>query len=208
MKFESIGLIIELKSFGARDFVARVFTKDFGVICGLFKAGQVLKAKPMLGQFGHVSWNARLDSQLGSFHFENEKNLTLSFFNSPEKLKYVNCSFSLLSKMLPEREKYEKLFVETLHFLENSISDIEERYLNWEQTLLAELGYGLMLGACGNCGKKNDLIFISPKTRRAICRICGEEYKDKLFKFPINLNITKRFLEEIAELPEIRLKAI
>ena len=198
---ESNGIIIELRPFGERDFVGRVFSSDFGILAGIFKAGQIAKNKPLVGQSGKVSWNARLDSQLGSFHFENERNLLAAFFSNAEKLKYANACFALLSAFLPEREKYGKLFFDTLRLF----SDLTpESYLEWEQGLLAELGYGFALEKCGNCGAKENLAYISPKTGRAICESCGQAYKDKLFGFPVSLDVTKYFLEQIAELPMSR----
>jgi DNA repair protein RecO (recombination protein O) len=199
MKLESEGIVIELKPFGERDAIGRVFTPDYGILCGIFKAGQIAKSKPLLGQFGKIAWNARLDSQLGAFHFENEKNLIARFFNDGGKLKHAQSCFALLAAMLPERERYPKLYAETLRFL-----DAPENYLEWELMLLAELGYGMALDKCGNCGATGNLKYISPKTGRAICGKCGDAYKDKLFALPVNSDITKYFLEQISELPTSR----
>ncbi|MDR2268581.1 MAG: DNA repair protein RecO [Rickettsiales bacterium] len=201
MKLESAGIIIELKPFAERDSVGRVFTSDFGILGGIFKAGQIAKTKPLLGQFGRIAWNARLDSHLGSFHFENEKNLIAGFFSSTEKLGRVNACFALLSLLLPEREKYAKLYGETIKML--AMPEMEN-YLMWELSLLAELGYGLSLDKCGNCGTSENLKYISPKTGRTICEKCGAPHRNKLFELPIDLNTTKYFLEQISELPASR----
>ena len=75
MKFESVGVLIDLRPFNERDAVARVFTRDFGVMVGMLRGAVVAKKnRSLLGQVGNVSWNARLDSQLGVFHWEAEKN--------------------------------------------------------------------------------------------------------------------------------------
>jgi DNA repair protein RecO (recombination protein O) len=198
VKIDGIGIIIKLSPLGERDLVGRVFTSEFGVINGMFRAGQIAKSKPLVGQFGRMSWNARISEQLGSIHFESEKNLIAPIFNSPKNLKYADSCFGMLASMLPEHERYEKLFSETVKFF----SDMD--YLAWERSFLTELGYGLDLEKCGNCGKKDDLKYVSPKTGRAICADCGEEYKDKLFGLPLDLNTTKYFLEQVAEIPEIR----
>ena len=76
MKLESEGILISLKPFNEKDAVGRIFTRDFGVLGGMLKGGVVAKKnKPLIGQVGAVAWNARLDSQLGTFHWEAEKNL-------------------------------------------------------------------------------------------------------------------------------------
>jgi DNA repair protein RecO (recombination protein O) len=186
-------------------------------MCGIFKAGQIAKRKPLVGQCGRVSWNARLDSQLGAFHFENEKNLVAAFFNDAGKLKRANSCFALLSALLPERESYPRLYDETLKMLRAASDppgrhpgDVSphadgEEYLRWELCLLSELGYGLSLEKCGNCGAAEDLKYISPKTGRAICADCGREYVAKLFGMPPTLNETRYFLSQIAELPNARM---
>lgn len=64
MKLESNGILIGLRPFNERDAIARVFTRDFGVLVGMMRGANVAKKnRPLLGQVGAVSWNARLDSQ-------------------------------------------------------------------------------------------------------------------------------------------------
>jgi len=199
MKLESVGIIVELRPFGERDTIARVFTQTYGILTGMFKAGQVSKSRPMVGQMGKVSWNARVESQLGSFHFENEKNLVADIFNDKNALARASAAFALLAAMLPEREAYPNLYMDTLALAASAIS-----YLDWEIRLLSELGYAMALDICGNCGKCDNLEFISPKTARAICAECGLPFEEKLFKMPITLDTTKYFLSQIADLPVAR----
>ena len=60
MKLESNGILIDLRPFGERDMVARIFTADFGVLCGMMRGAQIArKNKPLIGQIGAVAWNAR-----------------------------------------------------------------------------------------------------------------------------------------------------
>ena len=201
MKLEGAGIIIEIKPFDDRDCTARIFTDAHGVLCGIFRGGLTAKTKPLLGQFGQVSWNARLESHLGQFHFENERNMTAGFFNTPDKLKFANACLALLATMLPERERYKRLWDETLILLTEANRD---EYLKWELCLLAELGYGLSLERCGNCGRTADLQYISPKTGRAVCGTCGDGWRDKMFKMPADLGTTGHFLEQVRELPPAR----
>jgi len=199
MKLESVGIIVELRPFGERDLIGKVFTQGYGVLCGMFKAGQVSKSKPQVGQMGRVSWNARLEAQLGAFHFENEKNLIAGIFGDAAELARASAAFALLAAMLPEREAYPALYMDTLALAAGAFS-----YLDWEIHLLAEMGYAMALGSCGNCGTEDNLEFISPKTARAICAECGRPFTDKLFKMPLTLETTKYFLSQIADLPVAR----
>jgi len=195
MKLESNGLIISLRAFGERDAVAHMFTENHGVLTGMLRGAIVAqKNKPLVGQVGAVVWGARLDSQLGVFHFESQKNLGLSAMMDSGKLAFMNSMFALIETLLPERESYPQLYDATL----NALADLSpESYLQWELELLRDLGYALDLSKCSGCGGTDNLIYLSPRTGRAVCGTCGEPYVDKLFRLPINLQTTMRFLESV-----------
>ncbi len=194
MKLETDGLIVSIRPFNERDAVAHIFTENYGVLSGMLRGAVVAKNKPMVGQMGVVVWGARLDSQLGVFHFEAQKNLSLLAMVDANKLKYLNSMFSLIETLLPEREAYTNLYNATL----KTLADINaESYLQWELNLLRDLGYALDLSKCSGCGRADNLIYLSPRTGRAVCGTCGAPYKDKLFRLPINLQTTLRFLESV-----------
>jgi len=50
--------------------------------------------------------------------------------------------------------------------------------------LLKTLGFGLDLKACAATGKSENLIYVSPKTGRAVSAAAGEPYRDKLLALP------------------------
>lgn len=188
--------------FSERDMIAHIFTKDAGVLVGMLRGGVVAKKnKPLIGQYGVVSWNARLDSQLGVFHWEPEKNLSAPLMLNNDSLKLMNSAFALLNTLIPERESYEKLYTNTLGLLSDlAISQSPyDDYLKWELDLLGELGYALDLSKCSGCQTTNNLCYVSPKTGRAVCANCGEPYKDKLYKMPVSLAMTQRFIDGICK---------
>lgn len=212
MRIETEGLLLSLKPFSEKDYIAHFFTKKNGIIVGLLKNGIVTKTnKPLIGQVGHVLWNARLDSQLGVFHWEPEHNLSVNIMFNTECLKYMNSMFSLLNVLLPEREEYENLYLQTIQFLEklNSGNISKESYLEWEMSLLSYLGYAIDLTKCAGCFSSDNLCYISPRTGKAVCSKCGEPYSSKLYKLPITLDMTEHFLKSVCEaqgvvLPEAR----
>ncbi len=210
MKLESNGILISLRPFGERDCVARVFTSDFGIMCGMMRGAQIArKNKPLVGQVGAVSWVARLDSQLGAFHWDAEKNLATEIMFLAQPLQFMNSAFALISALVPEREKYGALYVQTLDLLKNLPVAPVDAYLKWEIGLLRELGYALNLSACSGCGARVGLEYLSPRTGRAVCADCATPYRDKLYRLPVDLNITRRFLERACfaqgiELPNAR----
>jgi DNA repair protein RecO (recombination protein O) len=195
MKLESVGILIELRPLGERDALARIFTRDYGIMAGMIRGAQVARKNiPLTGQIGAVSWNARLDSQLGVFHWEAEKNLAALLMSDAPSLLLMNSAFALLAALLPEREKYEALWNQTKFMLENLA---KETYLSWEISLIRELGYALDLTRCSGCGRGDNLTHISPRTARAVCAECAAPYADRLYTLPVDLNTTEKFLGKI-----------
>ena len=200
MQIETTGILINMRPFSERDMIAHIFTRDNGVLVGMLRGAVVAKKnRPLVGQFGAVSWNARVDSQLGVFHFESEKNLAASLMINGDLLKIMNAVFALIYTLIPEREAYEQLYQRTLNLLQKLPNEDAplDAYLKWEIDLLSDLGYALDLTKCSGCGRMDNLIYLSPRTGRAVCVDCGAPYADKLYKLPLNLNITKRFVSGI-----------
>ena len=209
MKLESVGILIGMRPLNERDAIAQVFTRDFGVMSGVLRGAVVAKKnKPLLGQMGAVTWNARLETQLGTFHWEPERNLSAGLLLTPNKLVAMNAAFALIGTLLPEREQYTVLYDETIDML-TGLEKSNDVYLDWEIKLLRELGYALNLSKCSGCGVTNNLNYLSPRTGRAVCDSCAQPYLDKLYRLPVSLGTTFRFLENIcqqqgAQMPTMR----
>lgn len=208
MKLESIGILISLRPFDERNAVAKIFSRDFGVLSGVLRGANSVKTnRPLVGQVGAVTWGARLDSQLGVFHWDAEKNLAAVLMSDMDKLSLMNAMFDLIGALLPEREPYLNLYDKTLDFF-NALRNTDapwQEYMDWEIVLLAEMGYALDLSKCSGCGKTENLKYISPKTGRAVCADCGAPYAQRLFKMPINLNTTFRFLENVCAQQDVKM---
>jgi len=54
----------------------------------------------------------------------------------------------------------------------------------WELGILAELGFGLDLSSCAATGESDTLVYVSPRTGRAVSRAAGEPYKERLLPLP------------------------
>ena len=57
-------------------------------------------------------------------------------------------------------------------------------YIKLEADLLEELGYGLDLSCCAASGVTDNLVYVSPKSGRAVSSLAGEPYKSKLLPLP------------------------
>lgn len=199
MKLESDGILISLRPIGERDSVAHIFTRDFGVMCGMMRGAQIArKNRPLVGQKGAAAWNARLDSQLGAFHWDADRNLAAPLMTDAHNLALMNSAFDLIATLLPEREKYEMLYSQTVALLgELAAGGGADAYLQWEVNLLRELGYALNLTRCSGCGTRENLNYLSPRTGRAVCDTCAAPYASRLYRLPLNLDTTLRFLDSV-----------
>jgi DNA repair protein RecO (recombination protein O) len=59
-----------------------------------------------------------------------------------------------------------------------------ELVMRFELQLLSELGFGLDLSQCAATGSHADLVYVSPKSGRAVSRAAGEPWRDKLLRLP------------------------
>jgi DNA repair protein RecO (recombination protein O) len=95
-------------------------------------------------------------------------------------------SLCALARLLPERDPHAALFEVTLFVL--GYLDEPEVWpalmVRWELSLLDELGFGLDLSACAATGSNDNLIYVSPKSGRAVSASAGDEYKDRLLRLP------------------------
>ena len=57
-------------------------------------------------------------------------------------------------------------------------------YALWEMDLLDGLGYGLDLSDCAVSGATGDLVWVSPKTGRAVSRSAGADWRHRLLPLP------------------------
>ncbi len=199
MKLESDGILISLRPFNERDSIAHIFTYDYGVVCGMMRGAVIAKKnRPLVGQIGTMTWNARLDSQLGVLHWDAGRNLAAALMMDATRLAYMNAAFSLIDTLLPEREQYPELYAETIEMLSQIVTPrAASHYLQWEINLLRDLGYALDLTRCSGCGTCEQLNYLSPRTGRAVCDTCAAPYIGRLYELPLNLDVTSRFLDAV-----------
>jgi len=57
-------------------------------------------------------------------------------------------------------------------------------YLNWELALLDEMGFGLDLKTCAVTGQAEELIYVSPKSGRAVSAKGAGDWADRMLPLP------------------------
>ena len=195
MQWSDEGIILSVKPHGETAAVAEIFTRSHGRHLGLVHGGRSRKSRPILQIGNHVdcTWKARLAEHLGHVTLELRRGYAAAAMDDASALAGLT-SLSCLARLLPERDPHPNLYEVTLFvlgFLEDA-SVWPALYVRWELALLEELGFGLDLTACAATGSNDQLIYVSPKSGRAVSASAGEPYKDKLLRLPAFLTKSRQ----------------
>ena len=187
MDWTDLGLVIGARPFGESAVILELMTRNHGRHLGLVHGGRSRTLRPLLqpGNLLHAVWRARLDEQLGSYTIESERLHAAALLGSPMALAGLGAMTRHL-RSLPERDPHPGLF-EAAAALVVSLSDRDSApaaFVRFELQLLTELGFGLDLSCCAATGTDEDLVFVSPRTGRAVSREAGEPYRTKLLPLP------------------------
>ncbi len=187
MKWTDNGIILSTRLFGENSRILSLLTRQNGRHAGLIK---IPKSRSRLnieaGTFVEATWNARLSEHLGQWTLETTAAMGAKLLPYRVPLTALSSACQLTDQCLPERNPYPHLY-DLLHQL---IEDLlyapnwQISYVDYELALLKDLGFGLDLFACAATGQQDDLIYISPRTGRAVSREAGEPYKAQLLPLP------------------------
>src|SRR5258705_293329 len=174
MEWSDEAIVLSLRPHGENAGILEALTRAHGRHLGLVRAGRASKGRAMLQPGNRVKlvWRARLAEHLGIFTAELARARAGDMFQSRAALTGLNALAAVSAAMLPEREPHEAAF-EGADALLDTIAghDFEEwapLFVRWEMGLLSELGFGLDLARCAATGTTDDLIYVSPRTGRAV----------------------------------------
>lgn len=188
MEWRGTGILLAVRRHGESSAIIEVFTPDQGRHAGVVRGGTSRKIAPILqpGAQLDVAWRARLEDHIGSFTVEPIRSRADVAMADRLSLAGLNTVTALLSFCLPEREPHAPLYTRTEQLLDIlGQPDIWPlAYLRWEVALLEEMGHGLDLSACAVTGSRDDLVYVSPKTGRAVSRNGAGDWADRLLPLP------------------------
>jgi DNA repair protein RecO (recombination protein O) len=188
MEWRDQGILLSSRRHGETSAIIEVFTPSRGRHAGVVRGGTSRKIAPILqpGAQLDLTWRARLEDHIGAFTVEPVRSRAAIAMGGRLALAGLNAVTGLLSFSLPEREAHPPLYLRTEALLD--LLGHEEiwplAYLRWELSLLEELGYGLDLTACAVTGATEELIYVSPKSGRAVSRVGAGEWADRLLPLP------------------------
>ena len=188
MRWNDDGILISARRHGESAAIVEALTAQRGRHLGVVRGGAGRKMTPILqpGAFLALEWSARLEEHMGSFRVDPIRTPAARIMADPAALAALAAVLSLASVSLPEREAHPRLFAHTLDLIDalGNEADWPRRYAVWELQLLTELGFGLDLSQCAATGSSEDLIWVSPKTGRAVGREAGAPYASRLLGLP------------------------
>jgi DNA repair protein RecO (recombination protein O) len=91
-----------------------------------------------------------------------------------------------LCRLLPERDPHREVFDHLAAMLERLDDPMTAglEMVRFELQMLVELGFGLDLASCAATGLEDDLGYVSPKSGRAVSRVAGEPWRERLLALP------------------------
>jgi DNA repair protein RecO (recombination protein O) len=187
MQWTDEGIVIGVKRHGEASAILELMTREHGRHLGLVRGGFGSRMKPVLqvGNSVSANWRARLDEHLGNYTVEPMRQRASDFFGTSHAIYGVS-HLAAMMRLLPERDPHAGLysvFEEVLDRLEDPVL-AAPLAVRFELQLLSELGFGLDLEQCASSGTRADLIYVSPKSSRAVSREAGEPWADKMLRLP------------------------
>lgn len=188
MEWRGQGILLGVRRHGETSAIIEMFTAAQGRHLGVVRGGTSRKIAPHLqpGAQLDVAWRARLEDHIGAFTVEPLRSRAALVMSDRLALAGLNAVTAILSFCLPEREAHPGLYHRTERLLDllgqNEIWPLA--YLQWELGLLEEMGYGLDLSSCAVTGTTEKLVYVSPKSGRAVSAKGAGDWAERLLPLP------------------------
>jgi len=187
MDWSDDGIVLAARKHGESSAIVTLLTRRHGRHLGLVRGGAGRRARGLYqpGNTVAASWRARLSEHLGSYTCEPVRAHAAGLLESAGALGALASACALVDTVLPEREPHAAVYEASLALLTALAGPRwAQSYVRWELALLAELGFGLDLASCAATGANDGLVFVSPRTGRAVSAAAGEPYRDRLLTLP------------------------
>jgi len=187
MQWTDEGIVLGVKRHGESSVILELMTQARGRHLGLVRGGGGTRLRGVLqpGNSLRATWRARLDEHLGNYAVEGTNLRAAGFLTAAHAVHGVT-HLAALCRLLAEREPHAAIY----GALEDILDRLDEPRIagpaiaRFELAFLAELGFGLDLESCAATGTASDLVYVSPRSGRAVSRAAGAAYHDRLMALP------------------------
>ena len=148
MYWKDEGYLLSKNNFNENSIIIEAFTLKHGKYTGMVYGGSSRKQKGkfQIGNKFLLNWQSKGENKSGYFKIELIKAISPYFFDDKKRTVCILSATSLLKILLPERQTNSKVY----NYFENMLSDLKsdnwiEIYINWELSLIKELGFEAVL---------------------------------------------------------------
>lgn len=188
MEWQAPGILLAARPFGEADIIVTVMTEEQGAHRGLVRGGQS-RAQAGLWQPGNLialRWVGRLAEQLGHLSGEMIHPAAALAMEDALQLAMLSSLCAVAEGALAEREAHPgpfRLMLELIGRLPLGEA-LLAGMVRFEAALLADLGYGLDLSSCPVTGATTGLVYVSPRTGRAVSAEGAGQWAERLLALP------------------------
>jgi len=215
MEWHDEGIILGVRKHGETAAIVSLLTREHGRHMGLVRGGQSRRRQGLLqpGNLVSAAWRARLAEHLGTFTLEAGRDFAAGVLDDGLRLKALSSLTALLETTLAEQDPQPEIYILSLAMIErlagmnapasdgSALAWLAD-YVRWELDLLRGIGFGLDLGSCAATGGTEELIYVSPRSGRAVSAAAGAPWREKLLDLPAFLadpGVQPAALAEIAD---------
>lgn len=188
MEWEDDAFVLSARAHGETGAIVELLTARHGRFAGHLPGGASRTMKPFLQPGARVmaAYRARTAEQLGSLRLEPVGEGPAALFDDALALAGLSAAAAVAAGALPEREPHPGAYLAFEALVSAFAVDAiwPAVFVRFEAGLLEELGFGLDLTKCAATGVTEELIYVSPKTGRAVSREAGAPYAARMLALP------------------------
>jgi len=156
------GFLLSKNNFDENSILVEAFTLNHGKYTGIVYGGSSRKNKKIF-QIGNkilFHWKSKSENRSGYFNIELLSPITPLFFDDKKRSASILSAASILKILLPERQINQNIY----YAYEKMLNDLKsenwiELYINWELSLIKELGFETKVDKNFNGNAKKALSF-------------------------------------------------
>ena len=144
MYWRDEGFLLSKNNFNENSILIEVFTFYHGKYTGIVYGGTSRKQKRnfQIGNKILLNWKSKNENKTGYFNVELLKPVAPLFFDDKKRTACILSATSILKILLPERETNKNIYNSFENMLNGLNSDNWiNLYINWELSLIKELGF-------------------------------------------------------------------
>lgn len=182
-------IVLGVRPWGESGALVSLLTEHEGKLVATVPGGGSRSGRSLWqpGNLVEAVWTPRPDGVLTGLKAEPVHMAAALALDDPLALDLLRAACAVAEGALPERAAHPRSFHGLVRVVarlaqgpEHALADL----IRWEATLLGELGYGLDLARCAATGAVQNLVFVSPKSGRAVSAEAGAPYAERMLPLP------------------------